>query len=390
MLERCVRDVEAFARAWGNQPLHIVHADDSAFADVLDLCAVDEFLASVPRPPAVRLVEHGKPLPPSRYCRRLRLGGRQLDDVVDAAKVAACLRDGATAVLQSLHRTWPPVGRFVGELQDEIGHPVQANAYLTPPGAAGLAPHEDGHDVLVLQLHGSKSWNVVGLGDVDLHPGDVMYVPAHTRHSARTNDESSLHLTLGIIRVRLRDIVTRILDADDALDAPVPIGFRSTNPSHLASLVATSIARARQTLSDADADHVASAEQERRLSRPYRPGRVMSLLAAPTITSDARLTWVVPRVRVRPAGSEPGSTSWRPLRSITGSADLGVDDDGRFELDLGDRVLSLPGVAVAAVCRLYGGCAVPVAELPGLDDPSRIVLARRLVEEAACVIDPVV
>ena len=51
---------------------------------------------------------------------------------------ALCRRfsaDGATVVLQSLHRTVPAVGRFASALEAEISHPVQVNAYLTPPGA---------------------------------------------------------------------------------------------------------------------------------------------------------------------------------------------------------------------------------------------------------------
>ena len=37
---------------------------------------------------------------------------------------------------------------------------MQANAYLTPAGAAGLAPHHDTHDVFVLQVAGAKHWTV--------------------------------------------------------------------------------------------------------------------------------------------------------------------------------------------------------------------------------------
>ena len=57
-------------------------------------------------------------------------------------------------------------------------HHVQANAYLSPPNAAGLNPHRDLHDVIVVQLEGDKCWDVEGLGEVRLGEGDVLYLPA--------------------------------------------------------------------------------------------------------------------------------------------------------------------------------------------------------------------
>jgi ribosomal protein L16 Arg81 hydroxylase len=66
--------------------------------------------------------------------------------------------------------------------------------------------------VLAVQLHGSKCWWIDGLGDVTMHPGDVMYVPRGVRHRAETTTETSLHLTLGIIRVTARQVIDRILN----------------------------------------------------------------------------------------------------------------------------------------------------------------------------------
>ena len=70
----------------------------------------------------------------------------------------AQLAGGATLVLQALHRTWPPLIRFGTELAAELGHPVQINAYITPPENQGFAAHYDTHDVFVLQVAGSKRW----------------------------------------------------------------------------------------------------------------------------------------------------------------------------------------------------------------------------------------
>jgi mannose-6-phosphate isomerase-like protein (cupin superfamily) len=177
-------------------------------------------LASGARIPTIRMVADGTPLPHQRYCSPTRLGGRTLDDVVDPIKVVARLSEGATLVLQSLHRTLPSVGAFVGALQHEISHPVQANAYLTPPGAAGLAEHADLHDVFALQLDGTKQWWIDGLGEITVQPGDVLYVPRGVRHRAATGGSTSLHLTIGVIRVTYRQVIDRMLrDGPETLDA---------------------------------------------------------------------------------------------------------------------------------------------------------------------------
>ena len=65
---------------------------------------------------------------------------------------------GATIVLQGLHRMWPPLVDFTRQLVEELGHPAQVNAYVTPPSSQGFSPHYDTHDVFVLQVSGEKRW----------------------------------------------------------------------------------------------------------------------------------------------------------------------------------------------------------------------------------------
>ena len=90
-------------------------------------------------------------------------------------------------MFQGLHRSFPPLTDLIAELELELGHPCQANAYLTPPGAQGFAVHADTHDVFVLQTAGTKQWELHAdrTGDEEplLEPGHVD-VPAH-RHPAR-------------------------------------------------------------------------------------------------------------------------------------------------------------------------------------------------------------
>ena len=137
-------------------------ADPADLVGLLSFDDVDQLLTSTAiRTPAVRLAQDGSVLPGVGYTRSgATLAGQPLTGLVDARKVIDLFEGGATVVLQGLHRYWPPLTRLVAELELALGHPCQANAYLTPPGSQGFAVHSDSHDVFVFQTHGTKLWEV--------------------------------------------------------------------------------------------------------------------------------------------------------------------------------------------------------------------------------------
>ena len=102
-------------------------------------------------------------------------------------------------MLQGLHRYWPPLRDLVAELELELGHPCQANAYLTPPGLAGLRrPLRQPRRLrLPDPRHAScgRSTARTASEDVLLEPGLSMYLPTGTPHAARAQDGASLHVT---------------------------------------------------------------------------------------------------------------------------------------------------------------------------------------------------
>ena len=154
---------------------------------VLSLDDADHLLTSTAiRTPSVRLARDGSVLPESAYTRGATLAGKPLTGLVDGRKAVGLFDDGATVVFQGLHRYWPPLAELVAELELELGHPCQANAYLTPPGSQGFAVHSDTHDVFVFQTAGTKQWEVHapdGRRGAAARAGPVD-VPAH-RHPAR-------------------------------------------------------------------------------------------------------------------------------------------------------------------------------------------------------------
>ena len=188
-LARFVGDPDEFAaRYWGSAPL--LRRTGHDFTDLFSVQRIELMLLEAARIPTFRLVRDGKPLDPKRYCTTARLGGGPVDNVADIDRIATEVAAGATMVMQGLQRTDLTISALCHSLERAISHPVQANAYLSPSNATGLAEHADDHDVLAVQITGTKQWDVEHLGRVTTQPGDVMYLPTGVRHAAATSNEN--------------------------------------------------------------------------------------------------------------------------------------------------------------------------------------------------------
>jgi hypothetical protein len=341
----------------------------------------------MPRVPEFRMVRDGKPLPASAYTRTLKVGGQSIGGVGDPGKVYGEFGEGATLVLQSLQRYWPPLARFCRSLELELTHPAQANAYITPPHARGLAVHHDTHDVFVLHLSGCKRWQVYEPAvelplpgqpwkaathspgplvlDVELEPGDCLYVPRGFPHSASANQRATAHLTVGVLAFTAQDVVRAILDRTRGSvtfrRALLP-GF-ADDQAALAADVAALVDELRGWLDTIDPAAVA-ADLTRRFwttRPPLLAGQLHQLALVETIDDDTR-------VRPRPG------TAWH----LSGAS------DGRVRLSLGDRELEMPAALDGVVRRLLGSDGMDVGALADeMDADSRLVLVRRLVREGA-------
>ena len=265
-LARCVADPDAFAAAWGRRPLLATASElPRSFDDLLDLDGVDELLSRRGlRTPFLRMAKDGVVVDSGRYTRPGGVGAA-IGDQVDDTAVTRLFADGTTIVLQALHRLWPPIIDFAGALAGELGHPVQVNAYVTPPSSRGFAAHYDIHDVFVLQLAGEKRWIVhepvhewplrsqpwtqrrrqveravaetEPTIDTVLRPGDALYLPRGFLHSAEALGDVSAHLTVGIHVVTRQALVEALLAAaeDEAgLRQALPVGIDLTSADALA------------------------------------------------------------------------------------------------------------------------------------------------------------
>jgi lysine-specific demethylase/histidyl-hydroxylase NO66 len=387
-LERCVGDVRRFAEEhWGRKPLYRAGADPGGFGGLLELGHVDHLITeTLLRMPSFRLVKEGTPLDPASYTQTIRIGSRPVERTIRPDRVLAAFHDGATIVLQALHRQWAPVARFCRELELALTHPVQANAYVTPATSQGFAVHHDTHDVFVLQTHGHKRWRIYGpvvelagkeqpwsknrtdpgapVLEAELGPGDCLYLPRGFPHDAVAREEVSIHVTVGVTASTWVDVWRHVLQdmpGHTLFREALPVGF-ADDPRALGEEMAVRVKELLAFLEERAGEETAASFAERfwRSRRPSLAGQMAQL------------------ERLRTLG--PGSLLRRRSDSLFR---VSVEGDEAVVV-LGLRELRMPAGCEAAL-RFVAGAGRPfrARDLPGLESTSRVVLARRLVREGA-------
>ena len=170
--------------------------------------------------------------------------------------------NGLSAIVQNVDELpgMTAVKALKMSLQASLKVPVNVNLYLSAPGSSALPAHTDRYDVFVVQLHGTKLWelcvpsatklaeglsagdsaelreimskNPAGCSRFDTigddssmecqHPhldvGDMLYVPKGVVHRANATSVSA-HITIGVIRKDLTweslfyDAIAKVSDA---------------------------------------------------------------------------------------------------------------------------------------------------------------------------------
>ena len=305
------------------------------------------------------------------------------------AGCSTCSPTAPPIVLQGLHRWWPPAARFCRDLELTLGHPVQANAYLTPPGAAGLAPHHDTHDVFVLQVAGTKHWVVRRAGA--RHPAP----PPRVRPRRRRRQPGAVRGRPGSRRralpaPRRRPLGDRPAGRVAAPDPRHPGHHRPRRPGRdLVDAAADDVAF-RRTLPPGwpfDDDQAAGAVKAIVADLVDWLGRIDPARAWPPALRDRFVANRTPLLDGQlgeiARARRPGRRHVVRRRPAT-IAPPSTPSDGALRLTLGDRRVVLPAALEPALRRLLDGGAHRVGDLADLlDGPSRLVLARRLVREGA-------
>jgi len=202
------------------------------------------------------------------------------------------------------------------------------------------------------------------LFEAELTPGDVLYLPRGVVHSAAAQQGVSLHLTLGILATTAHDVLAALVDAaaeDATFRRSLPAGWPYDDVL-AAGAVKDVVAELADWLGRVDPAALAAGLRDRWVSNrgPVLAGQLGEILALPAL-DDATVV--------------------RPREGTIARLDPA---DGRLRLTLGDRAVVLPAPLEPALRRLLDGPALRVGDLADLlDEPSRLVLVRRLIREGA-------
>jgi len=246
---------------------------------------------------------------------------------------------------------------FCQRLAAELGHPVQANAYVTPPQNQGFSAHYDVHDVFVLQIDGEKQWRISPpvlesplrdqpwsdrksevekqaqqppMLEAVLRPGDCLYLPRGYLHAATALGGVSTHLTLGIhvwtrfaLAERVVDQVLRTLAGDPAMRASLPMGVNVADRTAVRSDTELITAALLNAVQHADLDQLSESlvQNARRNQRAAPIGPLRQLRAAAAITDES-----VIMLRRHVIASIDHTRSGPVVRSRAGDITVAEDD----------------------------------------------------------------
>ena len=170
--------------------------------------------------PSLRLANNGEIISENDITELVYSGKKGSYKRISAEKVNSYCQEGATLIVDSVDRKCSELGKLIERLSSDLGEKAQINSYCSWKGTQGFDIHYDTHEVFILQIEGSKEWNIYdnlstsfpllnsSKGEVpkDIEPinkltltkGDFLYIPRGIWHSAIAIDEPSLHLTIGV------------------------------------------------------------------------------------------------------------------------------------------------------------------------------------------------
>jgi len=307
--------------------------------------------------------------------------------VIDPVRVNQLFADGATVILSGLHERLPKLAQFCRALEAVMSCRVQTNIYMTPAQSQGFKAHYDAHDVVVLQVEGTKEWRIydtpvelplhsqgfnphdVEIGEETdrfvLEPGDMVYIPRGLAHDAVSTDQTSLHITTGLM---LRSWADLLVEAVNIMAHKDPAFRKALPPGHGAPGFDAS---AHQATFEALMGQITAEAPLNKLIEGFK---------------QDFLTGRVPRVEGQMA--QIGRLAGLSVDSAVGARphliyDLThLEEDGQVRLVCQGAEILLPDHAQEALAHCISTPRFRLGDMAGeLDDAGKMVLVRRLVRE---------
>jgi ribosomal protein L16 Arg81 hydroxylase len=309
----------------------------------------------------------------------MRREGKSIDDAIDPGRIYAHFRAGKTLIHGGLNLTRPNLRALARSMTDRFAAKSEVVAFLSPAGQRGAA-HSDPTDVYVVQLEGTKRWQIWSTPevrragddkdsfpslpdpvlDLSLQPGDVLYVPHSTPHRAAAEESVSLHLTVVAgPRMWANHLLSAVQDilhnSPEFWDIPY---LDDASPAEMVSKIEQLIGRLRTV------DAAAELERARRDGRSFRAVQQDALFqemaAADSIDADTKLLAV------------DGATTFDGVA------------DGTAKVTILGNTVTMPEAAAAALRSASTAVPFPAGELlPGAGSRRALPVARQLLRLGA-------
>lgn len=373
-----------FSENWEKSPLHNTSNDPRRFESLFSYRDIERWVHST---------RHGFFFVLHPDGDTVRIQSHQADAVAPGV-VSTHFKNGLAQIMKRVN-DWPSLQDFVGHLKASFLAQVEVNIFWTPPGARSHPTYTCNDNIFVLQLEGEEVWElreltVVQLDlpekehlefsepwinrhehpvveEVRLRPGDMLYVPRGMPHRALSPENGmGLHLRVYVNTLTWVDffkmaVERAAIDSQD-LRRSLPYGFveddtlRNSMESHFRQLMST--------FQETPFNDVLSVARRNRVAHQGFPSsEVSGHLTEPnelTLNSEVeRKAGVLCTVEdVLDGSGNPKSSIFFGGHQVNGPPGLRrgfefIRDQARFR----------------------------ISEIPGLDEKSQLVLARRLVGE---------
>jgi hypothetical protein len=240
-------------------------------------------------PPRLKLEKDAKDAGKGVFRPRVSGQNNTIYDV-DLPLLYERMRDGATLVLDAVNEFGGALQALCDGLANEFTAASQTNLYACWGTSQGFDVHWDDHDVFVIQLEGTKHWQLYGATrkaplrkdvshdhlrpaepheEIVLEAGDMLYLPRGYWHAASGLGVPSLHLTVGLTRKTGHDFLAWLSDqalADEVVRTDLPL---ESDDAALGKHIAAVLASAVSDMDPADLGRRFRRHAEAR--RNYRP-----------------------------------------------------------------------------------------------------------------------
>lgn len=374
-----------FESYWEKEFLLIQRRNECYFDNVLNENDLNDFLGRKDiYYPFIRMVKNGQVLPKSDY---LKMPVEPGFDIVDTDKVFGIYNSGGTIIIQKGQLSIAKLSNFCDQIEFETNFSLNANLYVTQKNTQGFEPHYDTHDIFIMQIAGKKSWRLFDTffklplsnhkiskddsdsylskapsTEVELLPGDLIYIPRGLVHDTFTTDSTSIHITLGIFPHTRMDLLKKVFEKTEMNEE-----FRKFLPTRYSS-----------------------GEEKKYFSDNFKT--IFKKFIDDISIDDLLRSFDNNFLAERFANTKNRLLDSKLLENV--SLDTGIkivdnlsytiDDttDGKISLRFYDKEIKFPKFVKASLSSIVSGNQLAIRNIAGeMDDKSKIILVRKLLLE---------